>query len=101
IILSLFAFQLIISCNPPPSSQSSTINIRQSEDASGLNPITIRDGFSNYLSMQLFQTLVGIDFKSNEIVGIIAKDKGTVTAINDSLLKISFEIREEAKFDDG
>ncbi|MAC94906.1 MAG: hypothetical protein CMC96_05335 [Flavobacteriales bacterium] len=93
---------LLLACTPnKPKSQSSTVNIRQSEDASGLNPITIRDGFSNYLSMQLFQTLIGIDFKSNEIVGIIAKDKGTVTVINDSALKISFEIREEAKFDDG
>lgn len=93
---------VLLSCQPKVTQENSnTINIRQSDDASGLNPLTIRDGFSNYLSMQVFQTLVGIDFKSKEVVGILAKEKGKVTAVDSNRIQISFEIRPQAKFDDG
>ncbi|MEX2379904.1 MAG: ABC transporter substrate-binding protein, partial [Vicingaceae bacterium] len=93
---------LFIGCQPEVTRENSnTINIRQSDDASGINPLTIRDPFSNYLSMQIFQTLVGVDFKSKEVVGILAKEKGEITALDSNNIQISFEIRPQAKFDDG
>jgi peptide/nickel transport system substrate-binding protein len=93
---------LLFGCRTAPTEENSTtINIRQADDASGLNPITIRDAFSNYLSLQIFQTLVGIDFNSEEVVGILAKEKGQITTVDSNKIQISFEIRPEAQFDDG
>lgn len=101
-LLYFFLFLNLLACQVETKKQNSnTLNIRQAEDASGLNPLTIRDGFSNYLSMQLFQTLVGIDFKTKEVVGIVAEEAGKTTKIDSQTVKIDFQIRPEARFDNG
>tara|TARA_B100001109_G_scaffold224549_1_gene197538 strand:- start:1886 stop:3583 length:1698 start_codon:yes stop_codon:yes gene_type:complete len=105
-MLKKSSFYLILliyfsACKPEKTSNTNTLNIRTSSSTNNLNPVTCTSSFSNYLCLQIFQTLLAFDFESEELVGVLAESSPKVKKINDNLLELSFKLREEAQFDDG
>ena len=76
--------------------------VHELSDTDMLTPFNYQSATTTYILGQLFQTLVGTDPVTFEIIPYVAKALPTV--VKDSSgkgLKIIFEIREEAKWDDG
>ena len=71
IAVLLFFFSLLFSsCNPKTEIKKDTLKVRVSADANSLNPPKARGETSNYICMQLFQTLIAFDYESNQAVGV-------------------------------
>ena len=82
-------------------SENKTIIIREQADATTLNPVGSGDRLSVYLSFQIYQSLIGIDYKTAELVGILAEDEASITQDAEGNMLLSYSIRPEAKFDNG
>ena len=93
------------------SSDSNTMNskkatdpnviICETADPDKLNPITYQSAGSGYIQAKMMYPLVNIDFATLELVPVIAKSRGKIEERPDGGLLITYEIREEAKWDDG
>ncbi|MCX6352522.1 MAG: ABC transporter substrate-binding protein [Bacteroidetes bacterium] len=101
----LVAASLINSCTNKPKPQGE-VNVPLSADPENLNPIY--SGLSESagtVSGQLFQSLTTIDFKSLKLIPLLAKELAQTEEINEGKykggLKLTYEIREEAKWDNG
>ena len=89
------------SCDTKHESQNEYILIHCTSDANSLNPHYSRGGFSNYLSMQIFQTLTGIDYYTEELVGVVADNRPQIEELDSNKLAIKYKIRKGAKFKNG
>jgi len=90
----------LISCRPVSKNNNiDYITIWQAQDSKGINPIFVRDAFSNYLCMQIFQPLTAIDFRSEEVVGVLAMEAPEVENLDSNRKKITFQLRPSAAFD--
>ncbi len=70
-------------------------------DPRQLTPLNASDNTATTVFRQVFQTLVHIDFKTYEIIPVLAKARPTITELDGGKVKLDFEIREEAKWDNG
>lgn len=99
----LFKFLIIaislqfVSCKPEKK-ELYDLKIALSSDANSLNPLHARGFTASYLSMQIFQSLAGIDYNSLELVGMVAQNAPIVSKVNDSIWMFEFVLRKDAQF---
>ncbi|MEQ8910360.1 MAG: ABC transporter substrate-binding protein [Vicingaceae bacterium] len=98
---SALLFCFLFACQPDNKKPSKSIRIHQVAEAKDLNPVTCRDEFSNYLSIQIFQPLLAFDFESEEIVPVLAEELPSIEKLDSNRLAIQYQIRPEAKFASG
>ena len=91
------------SCVPEKKQNESNdpINIHATSDAATLNPVAARDELSQIICLQLYQPLMAVDFKTEELVGIVAKERPKVVVSDSNTSSLTYNIRPEAQFDDG
>ncbi len=98
-------FSLIIlflaACKPEEKQENTELVIALKHDANALNPLHAKGFTANYLCMQLFQPLVGIDYQTNHLVGILAKRAPKVFSNPNGHLCYEYVLRRNAKFDNG
>ncbi len=71
-------------------------------DADMLNPIIYSDASSGYILTNMYSQLLNIDFKTLELVPVLAQSKPLVEKTEDGKgLLITYEIRPEATWDNG
>jgi peptide/nickel transport system substrate-binding protein len=70
-------------------------------DPQMLNPVNSTDASATYIQSNIFQTLLGIDFKTLELVPVLATSRPEIIENNEGGLNFVYEIRPEAKWDDG
>ncbi len=70
-------------------------------DPEELTPLNSNDNGATIVFQHVFQTLLHIDFKTYEVAPVLAKARPVFTDTPDGKLKVDFEIREEAKWDNG
>ena len=70
-------------------------------DPEELTPLNANDNSATIVFQQVFQTLVHIDFKTYEIVPVLASEVPVITTNEDGTVDVSMEIRPEAKWDNG
>lgn len=76
--------------------------IHQLAEPQSLNPSNSRGAESTIIYYGIFQELLNIDFKTLEIVPVLAKARPSFTPVpNSDLMEMAFEIREVAKWDNG
>lgn len=99
----LAALVFLVSCQPKSKETKlkSRIVIAEKVDATSLNPVSVSDELSIYLSMQMFQTLTTVDFETNQLVGVLAESRPLIEIEEDGRQKITYQIRGEASFADG
>lgn len=90
-------------CLPEKAQKESNepINIHATSDAATLNPVAARDELSQIICLQLYQPLMAVDFKTEELVGIVATKRPEIIEGDNNTSSITYTIRPEAQFDDG
>lgn len=103
-IKRIFVLGLIVgitSCVPQEKvEKKDRIILAEKNDAATLNPVSASDELSIYLSMQIFQSLLGLDFEGNDLVGILAQNRPRVETKNGNQW-ITYTLREGITFTDG
>jgi peptide/nickel transport system substrate-binding protein len=75
--------------------------IHNLSDPKGINPLTVSDATTrNYIAPYMFQNLVSFDYKTLELVPVLATEVPEIIA-NGNLLEVTFNIRPEATWDNG
>jgi ABC-type transport system substrate-binding protein len=70
--------------------------IHNLSDPKGINPLTVSDATTrNYIAPYMFQNLVSFDYKTLELVPVLATEVPEIIA-NGNLLEVTFNIRPEA-----
>jgi len=75
--------------------------VREMADAASLNPVFSGGELANIIGLHLFQSLIGIDYRTEEVVGILAKAPAVQEKDSLGRLLLHYEIRPEAEFDNG
>lgn len=70
-------------------------------DPEELTPLNANDNGSTTIFHNVFQPLVNIDYKTYEIVPVLAKARPVFTDMPGGKIRADFEIRPEAKWDNG
>jgi peptide/nickel transport system substrate-binding protein len=84
---------------------NATVVIHELSDPDKLNPITSQGASSTYIEHNVFMYLLDVDKEKLEVIPWLAKARPTITAIETGEyaggLKIDYEIKEEAVWDNG
>jgi peptide/nickel transport system substrate-binding protein len=77
------------------------IVLHELSDADMLNPYNYQDAGAGYILPNVFQTLLSIDFKTLELVPVLAESRPELEPNDKGGLNITYKIRKEATWDDG
>ena len=83
------------------STAASEVIIHELSDADMLNPYNYQGEGAGYIFPSIFQPLLGIDFKSLELVPVLAKSRPEIEKTPEGGMRITYHIRPEAKWDNG
>ncbi|MCB0401762.1 MAG: hypothetical protein KDD41_06740 [Flavobacteriales bacterium] len=70
-------------------------------DAQMLNPVNYSDAGAGYILKNIFYPLLSIDFKTLELVPLVAEARPEIEVTEDNKMNITYRIRKEATWDDG
>jgi len=70
-------------------------------DPEGLHPTNTSDAGATQIKRSMFQHLLDYDFETAELIPVLAKSLPSVTKTDDGGMIIDYELREEARWDDG
>lgn len=92
--------------NPSGKQWENEVVIHESTEPDMLNPVTYQNEISNYIESNIFQSLIGLDFKTFEYVPVLAKARPVIEKVimggdKKEKILITYEIRPEAKWDNG
>lgn len=82
-------------------SKEYVVTSRELSDPQSINLLNGQGESTTYMGYYLMPSLLGIDFKTLELVPVVAKELPTLEEKNDGKLHIHYEIRDEATWDDG
>lgn len=82
---------------------SNNVIIHELSDPDKLNPLTSQGAGSNYIEHAIFMYLLDIDKEKMDVTPWLAKERPTITEFEEGpyKLKIDYEIRPEAVWDNG
>jgi ABC-type transport system substrate-binding protein len=101
-----FVCLLVFACkNNQKKLLPNIINVRLEGELNQLNPILTTKAFCKQVEGQLFMPLLGYDAETLELYPVLATSRPTIQVITEGAFvggrKYIFEIRPEAKWDDG
>jgi peptide/nickel transport system substrate-binding protein len=105
--VSLFAvcFMLGIAawqgCVSPPEAAVECVRAHQVTDPIQLCPLSAVDNGASTIMNNIFQSLIAIDYKTYQITPVLAQSRPVVENLENGKMAVSFEIRAEAKWDNG
>lgn len=98
LVLIVFSFSCV---RQDRESQKDLVVVREMADASNLNPVFFSSELDHIIGLQIFQTLIGIDYPTEELVGVLAVSPAEETKDSTGNSVFHYEIRKEATFDNG
>ena len=102
VALLLAAFILTLSACKVEDTKCLNCVIQHSlSDPEELTPLNANDNTASLLFHHMIQTLIHIDYKSNKIIPILAKERPTINKLDDGKVTLDWEIRPEAQWDNG
>ena len=82
-----------------------TVTLHELADPDMLSPIPSSSANATYIQLNIFQQLLGINFETLQLEGVLAKDRPKVEEVTEGEfkdgMKITYEIRPEAVWDNG
>jgi len=93
LLLPLLFFTLACE-KAPKNNTTNTVIIREKNDASTLNPTAASNQLSAYAGMQIFQTLINIDFKTEKTVGVLATAPAVIDYDSLGKMQATYTIRK-------
>ncbi|MGP8217690.1 MAG: ABC transporter substrate-binding protein [Bacteroidia bacterium] len=100
VVVLFFAELLFGSCSTYKPKSSEVVSWQLS-DPSRLNPVLAYDNVSIDIDNNIFQPLLNFDYKTLKLVPVLADSLPDVKIAPDGQMLITFEIRKEAKWDNG
>ncbi|MFN7015410.1 MAG: ABC transporter substrate-binding protein, partial [Bacteroidia bacterium] len=94
----------IVSCKSDEkaiSNENPEVTIHELSDADMLNPVNYTDAGAGYILTNTHQPLLGIDFKTLELVPVLAEARPEIEKRPEGGMLITYKIRPEARWDDG
>ncbi len=82
-------------------SGNAEVIVHQLSDADMLNPITYVDANAGYINKNIWQSLVEMDFKTLQLVPVIAAGRPEIIKTENGGMEITYQIRPEAAWDNG
>ena len=99
LFIILITVLLTVSCG---GTKSDATVIHLSAEPNSLNPTNSTGSESTQIYYHTTQELINADFKTMEVVPVLAKERAKFTSIEGTnLVEMSFEIRDSAVWDDG
>jgi peptide/nickel transport system substrate-binding protein len=83
------------------SNENPEVTIHELSDADMLNPVNYTDAGAGYILTNTHQPLLGIDFKTLELVPVLAEARPEIEKRPEGGMLITYKIRPEARWDDG
>jgi peptide/nickel transport system substrate-binding protein len=80
---------------------SDVVTSHELSDPQMLNPLIYTDAAAGYITNNIFYALLEIDFNTLELVPVVAESLPEIEVTEDGKMKITYNIRKEARFDDG
>ena len=101
IIVTATVFTISCGGSKYKQSNSQDVIVHELSDAEMLNPVNVHDNTGQCILKNIFQSLLDIDFKTLEIIPVLAQSRPQIEKNPDGGLLITYEIRPEAKWDNG
>ncbi|MCC6690796.1 MAG: hypothetical protein IT235_04625 [Bacteroidia bacterium] len=70
-------------------------------DPEMLNPVCYSDASAAYILRYMYQSLIDIDFKTLELIPVLAESKAIIETTKEGGMKFTYHIRKQAKWDNG
>jgi peptide/nickel transport system substrate-binding protein len=102
IFLQITTLLLFFSCNHSAKKEyKDQVVINSAVNPKGLNPHTTNDALAlNAIIPNIFQSLLNYDHQTMQLVPVLAKSRPVIRT-NGNLYELDFELRKEAKWDNG
>ena len=105
IIIAVVPALLLISCKSSDKNSSTNLSeeviVHELMEPGMLNPYNYQDEGSGYIFPSIFQQLSNLDFKSLQLVPVLAKSRPEIETTPEGGMLITYNIRPEAKWDNG
>jgi len=101
IIILLINFFLVSCSSEKDKGAEDIVKVHELSDPDMLNPFNYKGAGSSYVFDHIFQSLTGVDYKTFEIVPRLAKSRAEIEEDDQGRLYLTYEIREEARWDNG
>ena len=95
----LFFILLLDSCHQ--TKKEERIRVWQLSDPEMLQPIITTDQNADNILLNIFQPLLGIDYKTLELVPVLAEKRAEIGKTEKGEMLLTFRIRKQAKWDNG
>lgn len=100
-VLTFCLLVLAQSCTQSGSKKDNIVRIWEIDDPDGLNPFTSKFASATNIKAVIYQRLLRFDLKTLELVPELAVARPDIETIGDSAMRMTFEIRPEARWDNG
>lgn len=91
----------LAACNTPADHSSNEVKIWTLDGPKGLNPYNTNDATATLIEGKIYQKLLNIDHESYELIPVLARKRPDIEVLGDSGMRMTFELRPEAKWDNG
>ena len=88
-------------CANEPAGDATRVVTHQLSDPTQLCPFNVTETAATNILNNVFQSLISLDYKTYQLVPVLAKARPTAHTLPNGGLTLSFEIREAAKWDNG
>ncbi len=85
----------------PQKGGDGTVRVHKTSEPAGLNPITSTGSEALEIQNCLFQKLLDHHLYTEELVPVLAEEVPEPEILNDSTIRLTYRIREEARWDNG
>ena len=102
-IIYLFALFLFMGCDDNKNEllDPNIVRVHIMNDPESLNPQCRRSALAGHIIQHLYQKLLSLDHKTNQLIPVLANSQPLIETLDDGRLRLSMEIRKEAKWDNG
>ncbi len=91
----------IASCSSKKEKDPGEVIVHNLSDPDMLNPINYQSADAGYILSHMYIGLLGIDFRTLQLVPILAESRPVIEKTPEGGMKITYRIRDEATWDDG
>lgn len=100
-MLCFMVFLILVGCGRSEYDCIDCVKIHERTKPAQWNPLNINEPSATTTFQYLFQTLIHLDFKTNELIPVLAKKRPRFVAKKNGKMELTFEIRAAAVWDNG
>ena len=99
--LPIVGVGLFFACANEKNEDVTRVITHQIADPTQLCPLNVNESIASNIMVNIFQPLLAMDYKTYQLVPVLAKARPVTQLLPDGKVTLTFEIRAEAKWDNG